>query len=77
MARTRSEEDNVQSNIEMVDTVNRELRTARAMATLIGSLDLERFPENTESLGDAASAIETHIDAAHEALRKWAEVTPN
>ena len=67
----------MQGNTEMVDKVNAELRMARAVATLIGALDLERFPENTEALGEVATTLETHIDAAHEALRKWAEVTPN
>jgi hypothetical protein len=64
----------MQSNIEMVDKVNCELRQARAVATLLGAASLDGFSE--ELLGDVATVMETHINAAHEAVRQWAEGHP-
>jgi hypothetical protein len=56
------------TKLDMVDEINWELRMARSVASLIGALDLERFGDDTETLEFAAAAIETHIDAAREAM---------
>ena len=65
----------MQGTKEMVDKVNLELRAARTVTTLIGEADLSEFTQKylKEFLGDAASVVESHIDAAHEGLRQWAE----
>jgi hypothetical protein len=72
------EEDKMQSNVDMVDKVNLELRGARAVVTVLGEAHLDRFSEEqlAELLGDVATVVEGHIDAAHEALRGWAQGKP-
>lgn len=64
-------------NRDMVDKVNWELRLARVIATLLGQADLHEYTEKRlkEILGDAATAMETHIDTAHETLFEWSEAS--
>ena len=65
----------MQGTTEMVDKVNLELRAARTVISLIGEAELTGLTQARlkEFLGDAASVVESHIDAAHEGLRQWAE----
>jgi hypothetical protein len=63
----------MERNIEMIDKVNLELRGARAVITVLGESRLHEYTEESlaELLGDVATVVEGHIDAARETLRKW------